>query len=45
LGRSWGCPALPVDCTKQIIDQISNGSCIFIYGNDPEYFKTSKLLN
>jgi hypothetical protein len=45
LGRSWGCPALPVISSKEIIDHISNGSCIFIYGNDPEYLKASKLLN
>jgi hypothetical protein len=45
LGRSWGCPALPVDSSKEIIDHISKGSCIFIYGNDPEYLKASELLN
>jgi hypothetical protein len=44
LGRSWGCPALPVDCSKEIIDKISNGSCLFIYANDPEYLKFSKRL-
>jgi hypothetical protein len=45
LGRSWGCPALPKNSSKIIIDKISNGSCVFIYGNDPEYFKSSKILN
>ena len=45
LGRSWGCPALPIDSSKEIIDQISEGSCLFIYGNDREYLKTSKILN
>jgi len=45
LGRSWGCPALPINSSKVIIDKISNGSCIFIYGNDPEYLKFSKILN
>jgi len=45
LGRSWGCPALPINSSKIIIDKISNGSCVFIYGNDPEYFKSSKILN
>jgi len=45
LGRSWGCPALPINSSKLIIDKISNGSCVFIYGNDPEYLKASRLLN
>jgi len=45
LGRSWGCPALPVGMSKEIIDKISEGSCIFIYGNDPEYPGKSKFLN
>jgi len=45
LGRSYGCPALPVNRAKKIIDTISKGSCLFIYGNDPQYLKTSKILN
>lgn len=45
LGRSWGCPVLPTDNLKEIIDKISQGSCLFIYGNDPEYPKASKILN
>jgi hypothetical protein len=32
LGRSWGCPALPKKLSKEIIDSISGGSFIFIYG-------------
>jgi len=45
LGRSFGCPALPVNHAKEIIDKISKGSCLFIFGNDPKYLKTSKILN
>lgn len=45
LGRSWGCPALPVSVSKEIIDKISKGSCLFIYGNDQEYLKSSKIIN
>jgi hypothetical protein len=45
LGRSYGCPALPVNNAKRIIDKISKGSCLFIYGNDLKYLKTSKILN
>ena len=32
LGRSWGCPALPLDVTKPIIDTIKEGSVLYIYG-------------
>jgi hypothetical protein len=45
LGKSWGCPALPENVAKKIIDKISNGTCLFIYGNDQEYLKNSKILN
>lgn len=45
LGRSYGCPALPLNKTKEIIDKISNGSCLFIYGIDQNYLKNSKVLN
>jgi hypothetical protein len=45
LGGSFGCPALPVGVSKEIIDKIAKGSCLFIFGNDPEYFKNSKIIN
>jgi len=41
IGRSWGCPALPVDVSESIIDKISGGSCLFIFGNDSSYSKNS----
>ena len=44
LGRSWGCPSLPVEVSKEIIDKISGGSCLFIYGDDNYYKKNSLFL-
>lgn len=44
LGRSWGCPALPIDISKEIIDKISGGSCLFIYGGDDYYKRNSVFL-
>jgi hypothetical protein len=43
LGRSWGCPALPESISKEIIDMISHGSCLFIYGDDLDYLNKSKF--
>ncbi len=34
LGRSWGCPALPVDKVRAIIDTIKGGTCLYIRGVD-----------
>ena len=31
LGRSEGCPAIPVEFSKEIINTIKNKSCLFIY--------------
>ena len=31
LGRSFGCPAVPVEQSTEIIDLIKNGSCLYIY--------------
>lgn len=45
LGRSFGCPALPPDMNKPIIDQIKGGTCLFIYNPDNNYICSSSLLN
>ncbi|GAA3922710.1 murein L,D-transpeptidase catalytic domain family protein [Hymenobacter algoricola] len=43
LGRSLGCPALPMDQYEQIIDSVGNGTCLFLNGNDSSY--SSKYLD
>ena len=44
LGRSWGCPALPVEVSKKIIETISGGTCLFVFGKDSKYKTKSKYF-
>ena len=44
LGRSLGCPALPQNTARPIINAIKGGSVIFIYANSPQYLAESSLL-
>ena len=45
LGRSFGCPALPKEESKAIIDLIKDGSCLFIYFPKEAYFEQSIFFN
>ena len=45
LGRSQGCPAVPVEMNEKIISVIKNRSCLFIYHPSRNYESTSKLLS
>ncbi|MBL0145897.1 MAG: murein L,D-transpeptidase catalytic domain family protein [Chitinophagaceae bacterium] len=45
LGRSLGCPAVPQNTSKKLIDIIKNGSCLFIYQQNNKYINQSKILN
>jgi hypothetical protein len=45
MGRSYGCPAIPRKESKQVINMIKNGSCIFIYHPSANYLLGSKILN
>ena len=38
LGRSQGCPALPINLSQQVIDTIKGETLLFIYGQDDTYF-------
>lgn len=44
-GRSYGCPAVPKQESKTIINTIKNGTCLFIYHPDKKYIQGSKILN
>jgi len=44
LGRSWGCPALPVDAAQPVIDAIKHGSVLFSYYPDPVLERDSRYL-
>ena len=44
LGRSLGCPALPQNVCKPIINTIKNGTLLFIYANDRDYLAKSTIL-
>ena len=44
LGRSYGCPALPRELNKPIINTIKDGSLLFIYAKNRDYLASSKLL-
>ena len=45
LGRSFGCPSLPPDLNKPIIETIKGGTCLFIYKPDDSYLCGSSILN
>ena len=45
LGRSLGCPAVPENICSSLVSTIKNGSCLFIYKKDANYFNTSKLIS
>jgi len=45
MGRSFGCPAVPMKQSKTLINTIKDGSCLFIYHPSKPYLKGSKILN
>ena len=45
MGRSFGCPAIPMKQSKKFINTIKDGSCLFIYHPSKNYLTGSKILN
>ena len=45
LGRSFGCPSLPPELVKAVVETIKEGTCLFIYHQDIRYISNSALLN
>ena len=45
IGRSEGCPAVPENLYKSIIEKIKGGSCLYIYAADKFYASHSKIIN
>ncbi len=44
IGRSLGCPAIPKNVHRQIIETICHGSCLFMYSPDAYYLSHSKMI-
>lgn len=44
LGRSFGCPAIPMEDHETIIRLLAGQSCIYIYYPDPQYDVSSHML-
>lgn len=45
LGRSQGCPVLPKEISREVIDTIKDQTAIFAYYDDQKYLKASNYLN
>jgi hypothetical protein len=45
IGRSEGCPAVPIQEAGQIIDALKNGTCLFVYTPKSNYTSRSRMLH
>jgi hypothetical protein len=43
IGRSEGCPAIPVKLNRNLIEKIKNGTCLYFYSADKFYATHSKM--
>ena len=44
LGRSWGCPAVPLGVHRRLIELIKGGSAVFAYYPDTRWLRRSRFL-
>ncbi len=44
LGRSHGCPALPLPIASSVVDAIQGGTVLFAYSTDHAWLETSRFL-
>lgn len=44
LGRSFGCPALPPDKNREIINLIKNRACVFVFYPSKKYLQQSSFI-
>lgn len=45
LGKSQGCPAIPIEMSKKIIQTIKDKSCLYIYHPSKSVIENSKLVS
>jgi len=45
IGRSHGCPAVPMPEAKSIINTLKNGACLFLYTPGEDYTSKSSLIS
>jgi hypothetical protein len=45
LGRSFGCPAVPMNIHKEIIPKLAEGTCLFIYYPEKGYLTKTQFYN
>lgn len=44
LGRSLGCPAVPEELSREIIETIKDGTCLFVYAPSESYLSKSPVI-
>jgi hypothetical protein len=45
VGRSWGCPVVRPEISKELIDAIKDGSALWIYYPDEDWLEDSEFLD